>query len=171
MRQQQNKLKNIIAPLRKVSLFSKYFALSLFIILPFVGGYIGYQYNSFIEEDCYESHGKCMVVNKDIDFSQCAFQSTLSMWEGVTQILVLGDVRNDSTCLTLRVSVTEVGDGGYMIEECWIPRRLGVITSESTDDAYMEGKVGGPTIPDEYCTPISAEGVFHTILQDLKNRS
>ena len=42
MEPQQNQVENVIAPLKKVTPLSKYLALSLFVILPFLGGWIGY---------------------------------------------------------------------------------------------------------------------------------
>ncbi len=42
MEPQQIEVESVIAPLQKVTPLSKYLALSLFIILPFLGGYIGY---------------------------------------------------------------------------------------------------------------------------------
>ena len=42
MEPQQNEVESVIAPLKKVTSLSKYLALSLFIILPFLGGWIGY---------------------------------------------------------------------------------------------------------------------------------
>jgi hypothetical protein len=44
MEPEQNKVESAIAPLKKVTPLSKYFAMGLFIILPFVGGWIGYVY-------------------------------------------------------------------------------------------------------------------------------
>ncbi|MES2966932.1 MAG: hypothetical protein V4668_04030 [Patescibacteria group bacterium] len=43
MEPQQNEVESVIAPLKKVTPLSKYLALFLFIILPFVGAYIGYK--------------------------------------------------------------------------------------------------------------------------------
>ena len=42
MEPQQNMVESVIAPLKKVTPLSKYLAMVLFIILPFLGGYIGY---------------------------------------------------------------------------------------------------------------------------------
>ncbi len=42
MEPQQNELESVISPLKIVTPLSKYLALSLFIILPFLGGYVGY---------------------------------------------------------------------------------------------------------------------------------
>jgi hypothetical protein len=44
MEPQINEAQNVIEPLTKVTPLSKYLAMALFIILPFVGGYIGYMY-------------------------------------------------------------------------------------------------------------------------------
>lgn len=42
MEPQQKEVESVIAPLKKVTPLSKYFAMLLFVILPFLGGYIGY---------------------------------------------------------------------------------------------------------------------------------
>jgi hypothetical protein len=42
MEPQQNVPESLISPLKKVTPLSKYLALALFIILPFLGGYVGY---------------------------------------------------------------------------------------------------------------------------------
>lgn len=42
MEPQQKQVESVIAPLKKVTPLSKYLALLLFVILPFLGGYIGY---------------------------------------------------------------------------------------------------------------------------------
>jgi hypothetical protein len=42
MEPQQNEVESVIAPLKKVTPLSKYLAMVLFIILPFIGGWIGY---------------------------------------------------------------------------------------------------------------------------------
>ncbi len=42
MEPQTNRLESVIAPLKKVTPLSKYLAMVLFIILPFLGGWIGY---------------------------------------------------------------------------------------------------------------------------------
>jgi hypothetical protein len=42
MEPQQNEVESVIAPLKKVTPLSKYLAMVLFIILPFLGGYVGY---------------------------------------------------------------------------------------------------------------------------------
>ncbi len=44
MEPQQNKVESVIAPLKNVTPLSKYLAMALFIILPFLGGWIGYTY-------------------------------------------------------------------------------------------------------------------------------
>lgn len=44
MEPQQNKAESIIAPLKKVTPLSKYLAMILFIVMPFIGGWIGYMY-------------------------------------------------------------------------------------------------------------------------------
>jgi hypothetical protein len=44
MEQQQNQVENFLAPLKKVTPLSKYLALALFVVLPFIGGWIGYVY-------------------------------------------------------------------------------------------------------------------------------
>jgi hypothetical protein len=43
MEPQMNESESVIAPLKKVTPLSKYLAMTLFIILPFLGGWIGYQ--------------------------------------------------------------------------------------------------------------------------------
>jgi hypothetical protein len=45
MEPQPNKTEGVIAPLKKVTPVSKYLALVLFIIMPFIGGYVGYVYS------------------------------------------------------------------------------------------------------------------------------
>lgn len=42
MEPQQSEVESVIAPLKKVTPLSKYLAMTLFIILPFLGGWIGY---------------------------------------------------------------------------------------------------------------------------------
>lgn len=44
MEPQINEPESIIAPLKKITPVSKYLAMALFVALPFLGGYIGYQY-------------------------------------------------------------------------------------------------------------------------------
>ncbi len=44
MEPQSNQVESVIAPLKKVTPLSKYLAMVLFIIMPFVGGWIGYTY-------------------------------------------------------------------------------------------------------------------------------
>ena len=44
MEPQINDQQSVIAPLKKVTSLSKYLAMALFVILPFVGGWIGYRY-------------------------------------------------------------------------------------------------------------------------------
>ena len=44
MEPQQNEVESVTAPLRKVTPLSKYLAMVLFILLPFIGGYVGYVY-------------------------------------------------------------------------------------------------------------------------------
>lgn len=44
MEPQQNEVKSIIEPLKNATPLSKYLAMGLFIILPFIGGWIGYVY-------------------------------------------------------------------------------------------------------------------------------
>jgi hypothetical protein len=44
MEPQVNETESIIAPLKKVTPLSKYLALGLFIVLPFLGGYVGYTF-------------------------------------------------------------------------------------------------------------------------------
>lgn len=42
MESQQNEIESVIAPLKKVTPLSKYLAMVLFIVMPFLGGWIGY---------------------------------------------------------------------------------------------------------------------------------
>ncbi len=44
MEPQQNEFESVIAPLKKVTPLSKYLAMVLFVLLPFIGGYIGYTF-------------------------------------------------------------------------------------------------------------------------------
>lgn len=44
MEPQQTEVTSVIAPLKKVTPLSKYLALTLFITMPFIGGWIGYTY-------------------------------------------------------------------------------------------------------------------------------
>jgi hypothetical protein len=44
MRPEINQPESVIAPLQKVTPISKYLAMALFVILPFVGGYVGYTF-------------------------------------------------------------------------------------------------------------------------------
>jgi hypothetical protein len=44
MQQETNQSEGYLAPLKKVTPVSKYLAMALFIILPFIGGYIGYTF-------------------------------------------------------------------------------------------------------------------------------
>ncbi len=44
MELQNNESKSVIAPLKKVTPLSKYLAMAIFIAMPFIGGWIGYNY-------------------------------------------------------------------------------------------------------------------------------
>lgn len=44
MEPQQSKIESVVAPLKKVTPLSRYLAMALFVILPFIGGWIGYTY-------------------------------------------------------------------------------------------------------------------------------
>jgi len=104
MEPQINEPESVIAPLKKVTPLSKYLAMTLFVVLPFIGGWIGYTYAPEkvveVEKIVIQSESAFSVTKNDTDHEVSEFYSESSQiidnydfsWNGS-----VGNVKHECT--------------------------------------------------------------------------
>jgi hypothetical protein len=145
--------------LHQVTPLSKYLALALFVILPFLGGWIGYTYapekvmeveKSVVREVIVEVESE--NVYDEIDFSQCEqkiARGAMGTESGAT-LTVLGEDKQDGRCHSILRTATGFGGFEYQLYQCWIPKSVGIVSMNTSGNGYDE-PFSLQKIADEHC--------------------
>jgi hypothetical protein len=131
MEPQQNEVKNVVTPLKIVTPVSKYLALGLFILLPFLGGWVGYSY----------APEKAIVTPSDqSDPNTWALTNTSTNESLVNGALVtIRTSKNNQTQQLLPIKDYEYNNGSYTVAFSFVSSQI-IFTDDynpgSDDDFY-----------------------------------